>query len=196
MERDLSLPSMGRAYADELLAQRGVFDDGSMVRRYIEGVCTSDRENARGRVFSPAGATAELPIPLLFSHNWDLPIGRVVELQITPRGLWFRARIADAKLEWAQTIWESLTSGRIAAVSVFGWDLPPYDGKWALFEVSACAKGACPDATIDIVRSEVHGVTYLDGRRATIHRQTNKHVEPSHRRRSTDSGTASSGVAF
>src|SRR6202035_801616 len=119
VERDLVdlLPSAARAYAYSLLALPGAFDDRLMARKIVTGICTTTTRNSNGRVFDPAGAVAELPLPLLFAHRWDTPIGRVLELNATPEGLLFRARIIDGRFAWATEIWALLKSGGIGAAS-------------------------------------------------------------------------------
>ena len=169
MELDLSLPSVGAAYANKMLAQPGVFDDRANLRRIITGICTTNRENKNGRVFDPESALIfDMPIPLLFNHDWRIPVGRVTKLKPTPEALFFEARIVDGVLPWAQKCWEHLRSGDLPAVSVKGWG----HDRWRLFEISVCEAGACHGATVHTVKSVLNQhIVYLDGRpRETIHR--------------------------
>jgi hypothetical protein len=182
MELDLSLPSVGTAYANRLLAQPGVFDDRAKFRRIIQGIATTKKRNRNGRIFEPEGARYEIPTPLIWRHDWSIPLGRVTAIKVTLAGLWFEARLADGRLEWADRSWGHLKAGRVPAVSVHGWDIPPYDeGRWNLFEISLCEEGACAGALIQVVKSVLNPhIVYLDGRgRETIHQDVRNNVEPS-----------------
>jgi hypothetical protein len=173
VELDLKLPSIGAAYANRVLAQPGVFDDRATTRRIIQGIATVKKQNRNGRTFDPAGARFELPTPLVWRHDWTIPLGGVTAMKVTPAGLWFEARLADGRLEWADRCWDHCKAGRVPAVSVHGWGIPPYDaGRWNLFEISLCEEGACADALIHVVKSVLNPrVVYLDNRkRETVHR--------------------------
>jgi hypothetical protein len=182
MELDLSLPSVGAAYANKMLAQPGVFDDRARFRRIVQGIATTKKRNKNGGIFAPEGAQWEIPTPLIWRHDWAIPLGRVTAIKATPAGLWFEARLIDGRLEWADRSWGYLKDGRVPAVSVHGWGIPPYDeGRWNLFEISLCEEGACGGALIHVVKSGLTpAVVYLDGRpRETIHRDIRKNVAPS-----------------
>ena len=168
MELNLSLPSVGAAFANKMLAQPGVFDDRATLRRIIAGVATTNRRNENGRVFDPESALIfDMPIPLLFNHDWKIPCGRVTKVKPTPEALFFEARVIDGVLPWAQKCWEHLKSGDLPALSVHGWG----QDRWRLFEISVCEVGACPGAIIHTVKSALNPhIAYLDGRpRETIH---------------------------
>lgn len=173
MEFDISLPSVGAAYANKLLAQPGVFDDLAHDRRIIQGIAATKKMKMYGAPFDPGGARCDLPIPLLFTHDWKFPCGRVTAIKTTLAGLWFEARIIDAGLEWAERCWGHLKAGRLPDVSIQSWPMPPHDWSlWSLFEISICQDGACPDALIHVVKSVLNPrIVYLDGRpRETIYR--------------------------
>ena len=185
MKLDLSLPSVGTAYANRLLAQPGVFDDQAKTYRIIQGIATVKKKNKDGVLFDPAGARYELPVPLIWRHDWAIPLGRVTAIKVTPAGLWFEGRLADGCLEWSERCWEHLKYGRVPAVSLMGWNLPPYTGQWNLFEISLCEEGACDEALIRVVKSVLNpNIVYLDNRkRETIHLDARNNVEPSDLRR-------------
>jgi hypothetical protein len=105
----------------------------------------------------------------------------VTAIKATPAGLWFEARLADGRLEWAERCWAHVKAGRVPAVSLMGWNLPPYIGQWNLFEISLCEEGACDEALIHVVKSTPDpSIVYLDGRaRETIHRDARNNVAPS-----------------
>jgi len=53
---------------------------------------------------------------LLFNHNPDRPIGRVIEVEAREKGLWVKALISCAEME----IWEKVTEGVISKFSIRG----------------------------------------------------------------------------
>src|ERR1022692_4250214 len=115
------LPSVGAAHANAMLSSPGVFEKRGGPRRIIQGIATSKRMNKNGRVFDPEGAICYLPIPLLWAHDWEEPVGRVTAVKATPQGLFFEARIIDGGLRWAHEFWAHLKSGAYSRVSVSGW---------------------------------------------------------------------------
>ena len=180
MELDFSLPGAATAVANELLSLPGAFDANADYK-IIEGIATTEAENMNRRVFGPAGAIVSLPVPLLFDHDWEIPVGVVTEAKVTPDGLFFRARVIDGRFRWAPQCWTDLKTGRIAGVSVYGSGGGSY--KWNLYEITVCQVGANRDAWIDLVKTVIRprGRVYYFGetrQREIIHRDTRKTVRP------------------
>jgi hypothetical protein len=172
-------PTLGAAFANAMLASPGVFDD-SRDRRIIQGICTTGKVNSNGVIFDPAGAKFDLPLPLIFNHAWSVPCGRVTKIQVRPDGLFFEARIIDGRLAWSYKCWQDIKAGRVPAVSVHGWNIPPYVGEWQLQEVSLCEVGACPGALIHVAKTVVRpGVVRIVGPKETVHRDIRATLNPS-----------------
>ena len=78
----MSMDKYAREVALEILAEKGLFDPGH--HRLIEGIAATAVLNKNGTILDPAGALFTLPVPLLFSHNWLRPIGRVTRARLLP----------------------------------------------------------------------------------------------------------------
>jgi len=90
--------------------------------RRIRGIASTPELDRAGDIFDPAGATFKNPVPLLFHHNAEQPIGTAY-LTVTPDGITFeatfpqidepgplKARIDDA--------WQCLKAGVISGASI------------------------------------------------------------------------------
>lgn len=132
-------------------------------RRIIEGVASSDARNSHGESKSPQGARYSLPIPLLWGHDWDLPIGLVMSAETSGRMLKFSATIANSGLNQVNDIWQHIKSGRALAVSVAAtansagklWrhgNVEKHFANWNWEELSVLPLGANPDAVIECVK--------------------------------------------
>lgn len=149
-----------RAYS--LLSVKAIDDD----KRIIEGIASTPSPDRMGDIVNPMGAKFKLPIPFLWQHNHDQPIGHVISAKATKQGIWFRAQIAKTdepgKLkELLDFAWQSIKLKLVAAVSI-GFRPVKYsyldDGglefdEWEWFELSAVTVPAQAEATIDAVKS-------------------------------------------
>jgi HK97 family phage prohead protease len=61
--------------------------------RTIEGLATSPEPDRGGHIMVTAGAKFKLPMPLLWQHKQDQPIGEVTEAQVLREGIMIRASI-------------------------------------------------------------------------------------------------------
>lgn len=108
---------MDRAYT--LLDIRSVDEES----RVIEGIASTPEPDRMGDIVDPMGAKFALPMPLLWQHQHDKPVGNVEFAKPTKAGIPFKARIA--KVEEAGTLkdrvdeaWQSVKSGLVRAVSI------------------------------------------------------------------------------
>ncbi|MGC4252443.1 MAG: HK97 family phage prohead protease [Sphingobium sp.] len=134
--------------------------------RIIEGVATTPSPDRVGDVVNPMGAKFSLPLPFLWQHNHDEPIGHVIEATPTKEGISFKAQIATTdepgKLkELLDFAWQCIKMKLVAAVSI-GFRPVKYafisDGgieydEWDWFELSAVTIPAQAEATITSVKS-------------------------------------------
>jgi hypothetical protein len=167
----MSMDKYAREVALEILAEDGVFDPGH--HRLIEGIAATAVLDKNGTILDPAGALFTLPVPLLFSHDWLRPIGRVTRAKVTPAGLHFTARVANYKLAWLPKIWDGLKAGSIPAVSAGASGRSRAAISWKWDELSVLEEGANLQAIITCVKEVYQAdVVFLDGRkrRETIHR--------------------------
>ena len=77
---------------------------GSGDDRIVEGWASTPREDRVGDVVVPDGARYELPLPLLFAHKHDEPIGSVISATVTKAGIRIRAKLTAAFSPTAFTV--------------------------------------------------------------------------------------------
>lgn len=134
--------------------------------RIIEGIATTPAPDRMGDIVNPMGAKFSLPLPFLWQHNHDEPIGHVIEASPSKDGITFKAKIAKTDepgklkdlLDYA---WQSIKMKLVAAVSI-GFSAEKYsfinDGgiefdEWNWLELSAVTIPAQAEATITAVKS-------------------------------------------
>ena len=135
--------------------------------RFISGVAlTSRKPNSRGSAFVAAGAQFNLPIPLLFDHDWIKPVGKVTAISVRGDELHFTAQVANGELWCAKQLWQQLkVIGEIDhGVSLGPAPLPVIpsaDGafdNWRLDEISIVPSGADRNARVLRVWERSHVV--------------------------------------
>lgn len=127
--------------------------------RWIEGWATTGREDRVGDIVVPEGAAYTLPIPLLFAHKHDEPIGSVVRAEVTKAGIRIRAKLTEGVAR-AEEVWKLLQDGALTAVSIGFQALKhsalPSGGlrfdKWEWHELSVVSVPANPDARISVAK--------------------------------------------
>lgn len=134
--------------------------------RIIEGIASTPSPDRMGDVVNPLGAKFTLPLPLLWQHQHDAPIGHVIEAKPSKDGIWFRAKLAQiaepgALKDLLDFAWQSIKMKLVAAVSI-GFRPLKYafltEGgidfeEWEWFELSAVTIPAQAEATITAVKS-------------------------------------------
>lgn len=134
--------------------------------RIITGIATTPSTDRDDDILEPAGAKFNLPIPLLWQHNHNQPIGEVIQATITDKGIEIVAKIAkiadDGKLkERIDEAWQSIKSGLIKGLSV-GFKIKEYSyienswglhiKEWEWWELSIVTIPANADAVITSVK--------------------------------------------
>lgn len=135
-------------------------------QRIIEGVATTPSVDRMGDIVDPLGAEFKLPLPLLWQHNHDEPIGHVEYAKATKTGIPFRAKIAKVSepgrlKDRLDEAWQSIKVGLVRAVSIGfrniehsvmengGWKFI----RWEMLELSAVTIPANAEATINTIKS-------------------------------------------
>lgn len=153
---------MNRAYS--ILEIKSVDSD----QRIIEGVATTPTADRMGDIVDPMGAKFALPMPLLWQHNHDQPVGNVTFAKAGRNGIPFRATIAkideDGDLKrLCDKAWQSVKSKLVRGVSI-GFK-PLKDGvemmreggirfkAWEWLELSLVTIPANQDCTINLIKS-------------------------------------------
>ena len=151
---------MDRAYS--VLTVKAV-DDAD---RVIEGIASTPAPDRVGDIVESQGAEFKLPLPLLWQHQHDKPVGHVEFAKPTKDGIPFRARlanIADAGplKDLVDTAWQAVKAQLVRGVSI-GFRAKEYafmdDGgirfsKWEWLELSLVTIPANAEATIDRIKS-------------------------------------------
>jgi HK97 family phage major capsid protein/HK97 family phage prohead protease len=138
-------------------------DDG---QRVIEGIATTPGADRDGDIVEPLGGEFALPLPLLWQHRSDQPVGTVEWAKATKDGIRFRARIASIDTpgivkDRLDEAWQSIKLGLIRGVSI-GFravetsriaDAGVRFLKWKWFELSLVTIPANADATIQTIKA-------------------------------------------
>lgn len=134
--------------------------------RIITGIASTPSTDRDDDVLEPMGAKFATPIPLLWQHNHNQPIGEVIDAKITENGIEITAKIA--KIDEDGTLksrideaWQSIKSGLVKCLSV-GFKVKEYNyfenswglhiKEWEWYELSVVTVPANPDAVITSVK--------------------------------------------
>jgi len=153
---------MNRAYS--LLEIRAVSEE----TREISGIASTPSPDRMSDVVEPLGAKFSLPMPLLWQHQSDQPVGEVFFAKPTKDGIPFKARLLSPDSVESETLkerlrlaWDSIVNKLVRAVSI-GFRPLEYsvmdDGgyrflSWEWLELSAVTIPANQDCTITQIRS-------------------------------------------
>jgi HK97 family phage major capsid protein/HK97 family phage prohead protease len=145
-----------RAYS--LLELKSVDDD----LRTIEGIATNVQPDRLGDIVEPKGASFKLPLPLLWQHRRDEPIGHVIAARVTDDGIHIKAQIAKGVLPRIDEAWALIKAGLVKGLSI---GFKPHDAEqisgsfgmrfktWEWLELSAVTVPAHAEASITLVKS-------------------------------------------
>ncbi len=134
------------------------FDEEKGVLRGIASTPTADRASD---IVDPKGAVFKLPIPLLWQHKSDQPIGQVIEAQVTDAGIEIVAIVPKGVTEEIDKALRLIKAGLVRGFSIGfrGLDVEEIPGswgvrfkKWEWLELSAVTIPANAEATITSVK--------------------------------------------
>lgn len=114
-----------RAYS--LLHVKSVDND----KRIITGIATTPTPDRVGDIVEPLGVKFKNPMPLLWQHRHDSPVGKVKFDKPTAKGITFTAEIAKTDepgtlKDRLDEAWQSVQLGLVSAVSI-GFRALKYD---------------------------------------------------------------------
>ena len=130
-------------------------------QRILEGFTSTPTPDRGGDVLVPKGATFKLPLPLLWQHRGDQPIGKVLSAKVTDEGIWIKAQIAKGVLPFIEDSWQLIKAGLVSGFSV-GWkplEAPKVIGdafhfsKWLWAETSVVTIPMNAEASIALIKS-------------------------------------------
>lgn len=139
-------------------------------QRIIEGIASSPKIDHEGDILDPEGAEFTLPMPLLWQHQQDQPIGHVLAAKVSKDGIRIRAQIAKGVSPRIDEAWALIRSGLVRGLSIGSklvkFTRDPETGglrvsKWKWLETSAVTVPANQVASISLIKS-------LDGSHAAV----------------------------
>jgi HK97 family phage prohead protease len=108
-----------RAYS--ILEVKSVDDD----KRVIRGIATTPTVDRVGDVIDPLGVKFNNPMPFLWQHNHDMPVGHTRFSKPTKSGIEFETEFVHPDTVKSETLkdrlqmaWDSVKSGLVRAVSI------------------------------------------------------------------------------
>lgn len=121
---------MDRAYS--VLDVKGHSEDENFV--YVEGMASTPATDRQGDTVNPMGAKFATPMPLLWQHRHDQPVGNMTFAKPTSKGIPFKAEIpkvseAGVLKDRIDEAIHSLKYGLIRAVSI-GFSVAKDGAEW------------------------------------------------------------------
>lgn len=148
-------------------------------KRIIEGIATTPELARDGDIIETQGIQFKLPLPFLFQHNAQLPLGNVIDADVTSEGIYVRIQVGSAGVaDYIDEKWRIIKAGIVRGLSI-GWRTleEKFDktiggfriirSEW--LELSAVPVPADPNATITSVRSADEAILAALG---TLNRST------------------------
>jgi HK97 family phage major capsid protein/HK97 family phage prohead protease len=133
----------------------------------FDGIATSISTDRDGDIVDSTGAEFKLPIPLLWQHDRNQPIGSVIAANVTDTGIQVRAKLVkptgDMPSHMSSRLteaWESIKTGLVRGLSI-GFKPIEYSfmdsgvrySKWGWNELSAVTIPSNQDASIMTIKS-------------------------------------------
>ena len=172
---------MDRAYS--VLDVKGMTDDADFV--YVEGIASTPATDRQGDSVDPMGAKFTAPMPLLWQHNADKPVGNMTFAAPSAKGIPFKAQIPKVTepgilKDRVDEAIQSLKYGLVKAVSIGfrimedgfevmdngGWNIKQCE--W--LELSLVTIPANSEAVISAVKSADLEVLSAIGRKQSLNR--------------------------
>lgn len=135
-------------------------------QRIIEGWASTPDEDRMGDIVVPNGAKYNLPMPFLLDHDHERAVGEVDHVEITDKGIKFRAHIKQiaepgAVKDLCDGAWQLVKNGLRRAVSIgfrpLEMEALPTGGlkfsSWEWYELSAVSVPAQANAVITGTKS-------------------------------------------
>lgn len=154
---------MTKAYST--LKVKAINEDGDT--RTITGIASTPKQDRDNDIMDMDGAQFALPMPLLWQHKHNEPIGEVTAATVTADGIEITATIVkieeDGPLKSRiDEAWQSIKSGLVKGLSI-GFRLLEYNylddsyglhiKEWEWYELSAVTIPANPDGKITSVKN-------------------------------------------
>ena len=135
--------------------------------REFVGIASTPSVDRVGDIVEPGGAKYNLPIPLLWQHDKNQPIGEIMDARVSKSGIQVKARVFKASqsrtlMDRLDEAWESIKLGLVKGLSI-GFLPNEYEPikesggyritSWDWHELSAVTIPANMDASISSIKS-------------------------------------------
>lgn len=108
-------------------------------KRVITGIASTPSPDRMQDVVEPKGAQFKLPIPFLWQHNHDEPIGHVTDAKVTQKGIEVSVQLTQVEepgklKDRLDEAWQSIKSGLVRGLSI-GFSAKEFEqipGSWGL----------------------------------------------------------------
>lgn len=139
-------------------------------QRIITGIASTPATDRSEDVMVPEGAQYSLPMPFLWQHESDEPIGHVIDVKVTPAGIEATMQIAKIDEEGdlksrIDEAWQTIKAGLVRGLSIgfLPVESSRIEGSWGMkflkwdwYELSAVTIPCNTDARITSVKSVSH----------------------------------------
>lgn len=139
-------------------------------QRIITGIASTPEPDRADDIMVPEGAQFTLPMPFLWQHESDEPIGHVIDVKVTPQGIEATMQIAKVEDEGnlkdrLDEAWQSIKAGLVRGLSIgfLPIESARIEGtwgskylKWDWFELSAVTIPCNSSGRITSVKSVSH----------------------------------------
>lgn len=132
----------------------------------FEGIASTPATDRVGDIVEPKGAQFTLPLPLLWQHRADEPIGLIISAKVTGAGITVKGKIEKDLLPRISEAWALIKRGLVRGLSI-GFrsiEAEPLDAaepwgpqrflKWDWLELSAVTIPANAEANIQTIKSQ------------------------------------------
>ena len=140
-------------------------------QRTIEGWASRPEVDRVGDIIDPMGCNLKVPMPLLWAHRHDEPVGHVVAAKASKDGIKISAKLArilepGPLKDSVDKAWQAVKAGLVQGLSI-GFKPREYepldDGgyrftKTDIYELSLVVIPACASATITMIKSLDQGL--------------------------------------
>jgi HK97 family phage prohead protease len=130
--------------------------------RQIEGTASTPVTDRMDDIVDPRGAKFALPLPLLWQHRADQPIGRVTAATVSDKGIGIVA-VIEKGVDFIDRAWELIRRGLVQGLSIGfreleserikGSDWGRLFKQWEWLELSAVTIAANQDASITSIKA-------------------------------------------
>ena len=142
--------------------------------RVIEGIATTPVTDRAGDIVESAGGAFSLPLPFLWQHDKESPIGHVTHAKVTDEGIVVRVQVERDEepgplKDLLDKSWRMIKKGLVRGLSIGFKPIEAADikgtfgtrfTKWDWLELSAVTIAANQQASIHVIKSiDAEGVT-------------------------------------